>query len=331
MKKKAFVGLSSLLLLFGLTACPIGGGGGGGGGSGGGGESGGYVGTNDNHYEVDSQGNRIGEPQPHVLVESEGDAKHQPVAATCTKVGKGYKQCEICKRFVEYTIPALKHEWVASSNPEEAATCEKAGKQVCSRCGQTQETGTPLGHQFQAEATAVPAITKEVCQRAGCNSVAFVLDCTKTNSGWNATNGTSGTAYKMGGRNNLEDATWNIGGVIPDGKYAIEIECQMTSSSHDGRYFFNHAIRGVSDPASGNDVDAATEAPYRYQFGLNGSTTYVNPDNEKTYGENGMSADEYKYIRLVSSCDISNLTTFTLHHGLIGYSLKIKNVKLIKQ
>ena len=326
MKKKGFLGLTSLLLLFGLTACPMGPNG-----NTGAEEGQSYVGTKEGHYKIDAKGNKVGETEPHSLVDFEGDSTHKPVAATCEVSGKVCQKCEVCGKVVDKEVKPLGHDWVASSDPDKAATCEKAGIQVCSRCDKTQETGKPLGHLFKSEATSVASITKEVCERTGCNSVAFVLDCTKTDSGWNASSGTSGTAYKMGARKSSEDATWNVGGVIPDGKYAIEIECKMTSSSHDGRYFYNHAIKGVDDPASGDNVDGATEAPYRYQFGINGSTNYINPDNEKTYGENEMNADEYKYIRLVSSCDISSVSTFTLHHGLIGYSLYIKNVKLVKQ
>ena len=326
MKKKGFLGLTSLMLLFGLTACPLGDDGSGGGG----GEKQSYVGKAEGHYKIDDKGNKISELEPHVLVDTDGDAQHKPVEPTCEMNGKTLKKCSVCNKIVEQVVAALDHDWVASSDPDKAATCEKAGLQVCSRCGKTRETGKPLGHSFKSEATSVAAITKEVCET--CHSVAYVLDTTKTNSGWNGSNGTGGTAYKMGSRSTEENATWNVGSVIPDGTYAIEIECEMTNSSHEGRYFFNHAIKGVSDPASSDsDKDGQTEAPFRYQFGINGSTNYINPDNEKTYGENEMSADEYKYIRVVSSCQITNCSTFTLHHGKIGYSLKIKNVKLVQQ
>ena len=325
MKKKGFLGLTSLLLLFGLTACPMGPNG-----NTGAEEGQSYVGTKEGHYKIDAKGNKVGETEPHSLVDFEGDSTHKPVAATCEVSGKVCQKCEVCGKVVDKEVKPLGHDWVASSDPDKAATCEKAGIQVCSRCDKTQETGKPLGHSFKSEATSVAAITKEVCET--CHSVAFVLDTAKTNSGWNGSNGTGGTAYKMGSRSTEENATWNVGDVIPDGTYAIEIECEMTNSSHDGRYFFNHAIKGVSDPASSDsDKDGQTEAPFRYQFGINGSTNYINPDNEKTYGENEMSADEYKYIRVVSSCQITNCSTFTLHHGKIGYSLKIKNVKLVQQ
>ncbi|MCR5309381.1 MAG: hypothetical protein K6E21_04650 [Bacilli bacterium] len=328
MKKKRMFGLVVGLLSLGLTGCL-------GGGSttveSDGDESESVIGNTEGHFKVDSQGNRIGAIEPHTLVDSEGDLYHKPVEPTCTTVGKSFQQCTICNKFIDKIVPALGHSYVPINSEGGGNPCTSLGTLECSRCGATTQADKPLGHQLTTEATSVASITKELCKRDGCGQVSYILDCAKTDSGWNGSTGTGNTAYKMGSRSTEENATWNVNGVIPDGKYAIEIECEMTSSSHDGRYFFNHTIRGVADPASSDsDKDGSSEAPYRYQFGLNGSTTYVNPDNEKTYGENGMTADEFKYVRVVDSCDISGLTSFTLHHGKIGYSLKIQNVKLVK-
>ena len=328
MKKTKLIGFVTLLMSLGVAGCDFGGGGGGGNGKVE------YVATAKGHTKL-VDGEKVGSEEPHVLVDSDGDDKHVPVAPTCLTVGKSYQKCSVCGRYVEKEVPALGHD-LQDNGGSTAATCDKAAyvDKHCTRCTYTEQkfSGEPLGHEWGTAETIKDGVTKATCGRAGCGSVSYTLDCAKTDSGWNGATGTGNTAYKMGSRSTEENGTWNIGsGVIADGKYAIEIECEMTSSSHSGRYFFNHTQKGVADPASSDsDKDGADEAPYRYQFAVNGSTTYIDPTNDKTYGDNNMSADEYKFIRVVDSCDIVGLSTFTLHHGKIGYSLKIKSVRLIK-
>ena len=293
-----------------------------------------YVATKDGHFMIIN--GQKGPLEEHILEDYEGDKKHVPLEPTCDKAGKALKQCVICKRIVDEIIPALGHDLVETGYHEATATCEKGGcsEFKCSRCdySETRET-QPLGHIYKSQSTSDSSITKETCERSNCLYEAYVFDCTKTDSGWNALVGTD-APYKMGSRTIEENGTWSFPfGLIPNGNYAIEIECKMTSNyySHRDRYFFNHAHYFQDDPAqSASEQDQLTEAVYRYQFSFNGSSTYINPDNLKTYSENGMSVDEYKYVRVVSTCNISNLTVLTLHHGKIGYPLYIRNVKLVR-
>lgn len=102
----------------------------------------GYAATSEGHYKVDQEGNRLSETEAHTLVESEGDQTHKPVAATCTNPGKGYKQCSVCGKFVEYEISKLDHEygdWVTSKEP--TTTEEGSKKRTCKNCG-AEETAT---------------------------------------------------------------------------------------------------------------------------------------------------------------------------------------------
>ena len=324
MKKKRFIGLVTLLMSLGVAGC-----------FGPGAKvddtkDDGYYGDAEGHYKLEN--GKKGAKEPHVYVPYEGDKSHVVTEATCDRGGKTYEICEVCKRINPKTTSALGHDLIDNGS---TATCESAGvlNQKCSRCDYTKNEATAaLGHQWGAAETIKDGITKATCGRSGCSSVSYTFDTAKTDSGWNGATGTGNTEYKMGSRSKEENGTWNVtAGAIPDGTYAIEMECEMTSSSHSGRYFFNHVQNGKDDPASSDsDKDGQNEAPFRYQFAINGGTNYINPTNDKTYGENNMSDTEFKFIRVVDSCNISNLTSLTLHHGLIGYSLKIKSVRLIK-
>ena len=290
----------------------------------------GYTATEKGHYKIEN--GKKGDLEPHTYVPYAGDDKHVPEEATCDKAGKSFEICEVCKRINTISSKALGHELIDNGS---TAICELAGilSQKCSRCTyEKNEAVDALGNQWGAAETIKDGITKATCGRGGCGSVSYTFDTAKTDEGWNGATGTGNTEYKMGSRSKEENGTWNIAaGAIENGAYAIEMECEMTSSSHSGRYFFNHIQNGKDDPASSDsDKDGQSEAPFRYQFAINGSTNYINPTNENTYGENNMSDTEFKFIRVVDRCEISNITSLTLHHGLIGYSLKIKSVRLVK-
>ena len=256
-----------------------------------------YVGSKNGrgHYGLDGNWWKVTGIKPHVYEDFEGDKNHIPAEPTCNLPGKIYKQCTFCKRIMQESTP-------------------------------------PLGHLYNNVATSVDSLTKLTCDREDCSYEAYILDCTKTDSGWNATNGTNGFPYRMGDERTEADATWNIPTVnlIPDGNYSISIECKMPSrpENYKDTHFFNHALNFSVDVKENKDT--SNDAPYRYQFSLNGSDTYINPDNVKTYFSNGMSETEYKYVNLVSSCYISHLASFTLHHGKIDYELEIKNVRLCR-
>ena len=329
MKKRRFFGLFALLFSMGISGCTLG--------------DGGstkkddeptgeltWVGTKENHYQVDSKGSRVSEPEPHTLVDSEGDKDHVPMPPTCTKPGKGFQQCSICKKYLDTIVEPLGHDLI--DNGGTTASCYSAGDLdlKCSRDGwdyvEQKHVDKPLNHKWGTEETLKDGITKKVCGWSFCGEEAITLDCTKTTSGWKA----DSSNYKCGSSKEEVTGTWDVSGFIPDGNYKIFIECEMTSSSHNARYFFNHGKFGKTDPASSGNEDTSSQADYRYEFSLNGRTNYITPDNQKTYEENGMSADDYVYVELVSRCSIADASTFAIHHGIIGYSLNIRNVQLIK-
>ena len=123
-----------------------------------------YMGTSEGHYKVDSKGNRITQLEAHVLVDSNGDDKHKPVAATCTMPGKGYKKCSVCGRYVDYTIAALGHDFVKDESQSISATCTEGGRIVekCSRCNEENiRDVVATGHDWDNWEVIEPATTTE--------------------------------------------------------------------------------------------------------------------------------------------------------------------------
>ena len=328
MKKKGFLSLSTLLLLFGLTACPLGGGGGV---VDDGGEQT-YVGTKDGHYKIDSKGNKIGDTEPHVLVDSEGDAQHKPVPAECEMSGKACQKCTICNKIVDKVVPALGHDWVGSSDPEKAATCTKAGLQECSRCDKTRESGEPLGHQLVADTSNIEGVTKQKCTRPGCTGGTVTLDVSKA-SGWNKAD------TNMNGKTSPDNkSTWNVAGVLEDGTYDIQIEGIMSYTSHGDRKWYNMAkaelcIGNQVEETATSDPDTTSQDDYRYFFKVNDNVT-INPTVKDSWselgyqGQNDSGSAVYGYI--CKDVQITGANTFCLYHGNIGFSMIISNIKLIK-
>lgn len=92
-------------------------------------------------------------------------------AATCTTPGEAAsgrcRRCNITQDNV--TIPALGHDFQRNENLSEAATCEKAGKDVleCSRCHEQQTTEIPQKqHNFMTFYGDPPT-----CQKQGYNKL----------------------------------------------------------------------------------------------------------------------------------------------------------------
>lgn len=333
MKKKGLFSLTTLMLLFGLTACPISGGGGGG--KDGGGEvleEGTIMGTNDGHYRVDSKGNRISEIEPHTLVESNGDEKHVPKAATCSLPGKAYKQCTVCKRFVEYTTGKTDHDWVPSSDPTKAASCTQAGEEECSMCHTTRKTGEPMGHQVTLAATSIDGVKKGACTREGCSGSVVTLDVAKA-AGWNK------PTTKMNGKSSPDNkSTWNVAGVLEDGVYDIQIEGLMTYTSHGDRKWYNMAkadlcVNNTVEETATSDPDTTAQDNYRYYFKVNDSVE-IDPTEKASWselgfaGENDSGSPAYGYI--CKNVNITGASSFCLYHGNIGYSMIVSSIKLIK-
>ena len=149
---------------------------------------------------------------------------------------------------------------------------------------------------------------------------AYRLDITDA-TGWNT------SESKMNAKSgDNSKSTWTVAG-IPNGTYEIDMSVKMTSSSHSNRYWFNHALNNKDD--SGNSPDGATEDPFRYFFKLNGADTAINPTVTETWGEQGLSNTDFKAVTVVASVAITDLTSFQLVHGNIGYSLFVEYVRLI--
>ena len=271
MKKRRFFGLFALLFSMGISGCTLG--------------DGGstkkddepigeltWVGTKENHYQVDSKGSRVGEPEPHTLVDSEGDKDHVPMPPTCTKPGKGFQQCSICKKFIEVVVAPLDHNWVNQATGEGAATCTEPGviDWGCSRCDATkQETGAKaLGHLCTPVATSVEGILKGECTRPGCTGGEIILDVSNA-SGWN--NATT----KMDGKTSPNNqSTWNVAGIVDDGVYDIQIEGLMSYSSHGVRKWYNMSkanlcIDNQVEETATSNPDSTGQDDYRYYFKVN--------------------------------------------------------------
>lgn len=158
------------------------------------------------------------------------------------------------------------------------------------------------------------------------NQKAYRLDVADA-AGWNQPS----TKMNQKDQTNANSkSTWEIAAnAIPNGNYRIDVLCKMTSSGHTTRYWFNHALNGRTD--NGNPPDAATEAPFRYFFELNGDAENpVNPTTRATWGEQGLSDQAVKTANsVVSKVAVNGLTSFALRHGDIGYSLIIESVILV--
>ena len=102
---------------------------------------------------------------------------------------------------------------------------------------------------------------------------------------------------------------------------------KMTNAGHSSRYWFNHALNGKDD--SGNPPDNDGESAFRYFFKLNSTGSEINPTVTDTWGEQGLSADEFKAVTVVAEVTVTDLTSFQLIHGNIGYSLFVEYVRLI--
>ena len=326
MKKRKLIGLVTMLLSLGISGCVIPGG-----------DDGGdddkieYVATNDGHYKL-INGEKSGALEPHVLVDSKGDKKHVPVDATCDRVGKAFKECTICGRFIDQVVPPLGHDWVNQATGEGAATCTRAGvvDLKCSRCDATKtETGSkPLGHQLTAVDTGVDGVTKGRCTRQGCTGGEIELDVSKA-QGWNQ------STVKMNGKASPNNqSTWNVAGIVEDGVYDIQIEGVMSYSSHGDRKWYNMAkaslcVNNQVEETLTSDPDTDSQDDYRYFFKINNSTT-INPTVKDSWETLGYTADSPVYGEICRDVNISGATSFSLMHGNIGFSMIISKIKLIK-
>ena len=323
MKKTKLFGLAALLLSMGLTACDLGGGGGGGtDGTDDGSET--WVSNQETHYKVDGRGKRLSAAEPHTLVDYEGDATHVNTPATCSAPGIVYKKCTVCEKVISQDVKKLSHEFEIDPD-KNTATCTEGGTlvQKCKHCGKEESKVTEaLGHQLGAATTPKTGVSKAACEREGCDAAVIVLDVSKA-TGWNK------STTKMNAKSGADSmSTWDVAGVIDDGKYDIEVEGLMTYTSHGDRYWYNQY-----ETDSGDNADKSTEDPFRYFFKVNDSK--INPNVlDKSWkdlgytGENDSGTPTYGYI--CKAVDIAGANSFSLVHGNIGFSMIISNIRLTK-
>ena len=166
MKKRKLIGLVTLFMSLSIAGCfgtkP------GGDGGGGGGDEVEYLTTKEGHYRIVNGAK--GELEAHTLVESDGDKQHVPKEPTCENVGRSYKQCTICKRFVDEVVSPLGHDWVNQASGENAATCTSDGviDMKCSRCDKTkQDPGGKASDSLSSGSfsTSVRMITRSCAHR----------------------------------------------------------------------------------------------------------------------------------------------------------------------
>ena len=332
MKKRKLIGLVTLFMSLSIAGCfgtkP------GGDGGGGGGDEVEYLTTKEGHYRIVNGAK--GELEAHTLVESDGDKQHVPKEPTCENVGRSYKQCTICKRFVDEVVSPLGHDWVNQASGENAATCTSDGviDMKCSRCDKTKQDpgGKALGHLLTPVDTGVDGITKGRCTRNGCTGGEVILDVSKA-SGWNK------STTKMNGKSSPDNqSTWNVSGIVEDGVYDIQIEGLMTYTSHGNRKWYNMAkaalcIDNQVEETATSDPDTTAQDDYRYYFKVNNSTV-INPTIKESWTDLGFEGENDEgspiYGDICKNVSISGATSFSLMHGNIGYSMIVSKVKLIK-
>ncbi len=120
--------------------------------------------------------------------------------------------------------------------------------------------------------------------------------------------------------------TWNVASV-PAGTYKLLLKCQMTSSSHSTRYWFNHVKNGITD--TGTNADKDSEADWRYEFALDSTTVVIN--NRKTYGDNGMTSTSMTEVEMNTvTIPASGAQKLKITRCNIGYSVYISGIALEK-
>ena len=281
-----------------------------------------WVANSETHYKVNSTGKRISASEPHTFVDYDGDANHVNRSATCTEKGVKYKKCSICGKIVAEDTEALSHDFETVAS-DSTVTCTQSGilVEVCKRCNVRRDTNSnALGHNLVSHSTGKAGVTKNICDRAGCNYVEYILDISQA-SGWNQ------PTVKMNGKNGTNDkSNWDVTGVIDDGTYDIFLEAKLTDGGHKNRCWHNMS---ENDPTPNNNPDKSTEDPYRYFFKIN-DATIINPNVTDNWETIGYTSSSSVFGAIVNNANISGASSFSLVHGNIGYSLIISKVKLVK-
>jgi len=285
MKKTKLIGLTTLLLSLGISGCF----GTAGSDTNKGGKDddgttdvaeGTYMGVEKGHYKVDSKGNRLGEIEDHVLVDSTGDDKHKPVAATCALPGKGYKKCTVCGRFVEYSIDKLEHDYQPSSDPTKAATCTKPGYVECKMCGDLKETGKPLGHKFGAgEALTIEGATDAAVKKSSCTAcseISYEIDVKTGNfqlasgSSWKSGNNPESGAVKLNSDGQSFSFTFNLPKGFTGKMYQRAYMDNYSSNSSKKAFYETDSTANIEVLVNSNKVDLSSQNTVTFEQLFNG-------------------------------------------------------------
>ena len=160
------------------------------------------------------------------------------------------------------------------------------------------------------------AFTPETCS---CSLTAYRFDIADA-AGWSNPN------EKMNGKTSPNNAsTWSLEG-LPVGKYRVDINAQMTYSSHASRYWYNQAIAGnETSTSSGDSLD---EDAFRYWVEVDDVIT--NPDAEDNFGELGLSDSSANTVSFISEVEVkAGAQNLVFKHGNIGYSVIVKYLRFV--
>ena len=279
MKKRKLIGLSALFLVLGATGCF--------GGTETPAKEAGYVSTKEGHYKIDEKGNKIGENEPHVLVDFEGDSTHKPVAPTCEVSGKVCQKCEVCGKVVDKEVPPLGHDFVGSSDPDKAATCTRAGLLVCSRCGKTKESGEPLGHKWSTSGEALTegatdaAVKKYSC--TACSASSYEIDVKtgnfKLGSGSTWKNDPSTGVCKLNGDGQSYSFTFNLPKTFKGKMYQRAYMDQYNANKSKELYYATDSVSNTKVTVNNKAIDISSQSTVTFEkvFGdeLDGSNSTV--------------------------------------------------------
>jgi len=272
MKKRKLIGLSALFLVLGATGCF--------GGTETPAKEAGYVSTKEGHYKIDEKGNKIGETEPHVLVDFEGDSTHKPVPATCEVSGKVCQKCEVCGKVVDKEVKPLDHDFVSSTDPDKAATCTRAGLLVCSRCGKTKESGEPLGHRWSTTGEALTegatdaAVKKYSC--TACSAASYEIDVKTGNlqlasgSSWKSGNNPESGAVKLNSDGQSFSFTFNLPKGFTGKMYQRAYMDNYSSNSSKKAFYETDSTANIEVLVNSNKVDLSSQNTVTFEQLFNG-------------------------------------------------------------
>lgn len=226
----------------------------------------------------------------------------------------------LCGVLLAFTLTACSNGNSSLSSGKAGNSSQNSSTVVSSsRASSSSKSSTSTSqvhvHSFVA-GTKTGAFTPEECS---CGLKAYRFDIADA-AGWNNPDS------KMNGKVAPDNAsTWSLAG-LPVGNYRVDVNAQLTSSSHTDRHWYNMAIKG--DETATNSPDTIEQAPFRYWVELD--TEVVNPNEEGAFGAIGLSADGAATVSFVSTLEVKTGTqNLVFKHGDIGYSIIVKYLRFV--